>query len=246
MSTLKLGSRIKKFRKRSGYSQFDLENNIDLSPGSISRIETGLVNPTKETIFLIAKALELNQKDTSELLGIPQVQITVKDIDRAKSHIHDYFIKPDAFAILMDIKGNILDVSEGMFTLFSVPRSMMENLIGINMLKLLYTVNPISKLLQVTDDMLKSEISIFKERTQGMENDIWYKELIGELINIPKFKDDWDGYDVNYVPYTTNQRSREIRIEFEGQTITIIPSFYYLPIDPRFEIVDYIIKLENE
>lgn len=48
----------------------DLELKIEASPGSICRIEYGKVNPTKETLFAIAKALELSETETAYLFGI--------------------------------------------------------------------------------------------------------------------------------------------------------------------------------
>ncbi|MDQ6985419.1 MAG: helix-turn-helix transcriptional regulator [Candidatus Dojkabacteria bacterium] len=54
-----LGEKIKNFRKRAGLSQLDLEMRIDGSPGMISRIENGKVNPTKETISSISKIAKL-------------------------------------------------------------------------------------------------------------------------------------------------------------------------------------------
>lgn len=51
-------------------SQLDLEMTINSSPGSISRIENGKINPTKETLHKIADALCLNCFERAELLGI--------------------------------------------------------------------------------------------------------------------------------------------------------------------------------
>jgi transcriptional regulator with XRE-family HTH domain len=67
-----VGEKIKKFRKRAGVSQFELELRIDASPGSISRIESGQVNPTKETLMKISRALNLT---TSELGYIQDIKI---------------------------------------------------------------------------------------------------------------------------------------------------------------------------
>ncbi len=52
-----LGKKLKFFRTRKAMSQTDLEVSTDLSFGSISRIESGKTEPTKETIFKIADAL---------------------------------------------------------------------------------------------------------------------------------------------------------------------------------------------
>lgn len=67
---LDYGNKIKYFRKRAGISQLQLEVLINASFGSISRIENGLTNPTKETLFAIANALRLNSLETINLFGI--------------------------------------------------------------------------------------------------------------------------------------------------------------------------------
>lgn len=67
---LETGNRIRHFRKRAGLSQLQLELQIDASFGSLSRMENGLTNPTKETLFAIAEALRLNAYETAFLFGI--------------------------------------------------------------------------------------------------------------------------------------------------------------------------------
>jgi len=65
-----LGQKIRRFRKRAGLSQLALELAIEASPGSLSRIENGKVNPTKETIIEIARVLELETREIASLFGI--------------------------------------------------------------------------------------------------------------------------------------------------------------------------------
>lgn len=62
-NNLTLGEKIRKFRKRAGMSQLDLEVAIGAAAGSISRIENGEVNPTKETLSRIANSLSLKPSD---------------------------------------------------------------------------------------------------------------------------------------------------------------------------------------
>ncbi len=65
-----VGQKIRRFRKRAGLSQLSLELAIEASPGSLSRIESGKVNPRKETIVDIATALKLETKEIASLFGI--------------------------------------------------------------------------------------------------------------------------------------------------------------------------------
>ncbi len=74
-----VGQKIKNFRKRASKSQFELELDIDASPGSISRIESGEVNPTKETLMKITEALALTGIESSSLFGVdPNVASLLK------------------------------------------------------------------------------------------------------------------------------------------------------------------------
>lgn len=68
--TITYGTRIKKFRELKKLSQFELEAKAKLAFGSISRIENGNVNPTKESLFKIAYALQLTKQEVIELFGI--------------------------------------------------------------------------------------------------------------------------------------------------------------------------------
>jgi transcriptional regulator with XRE-family HTH domain len=82
-----IGQKIRAFRINSQLSQMDLELLINASPGSISRIENGKVNPTKETLFSISHALDLMPNQISYLFGINVIceQSSIKKITESKS-----------------------------------------------------------------------------------------------------------------------------------------------------------------
>ena len=58
-----IGQRLKFFRTQLNVSQMDVELAIDAAFGSVSRMESGRVNPTKETVEKIAKALKLSDRE---------------------------------------------------------------------------------------------------------------------------------------------------------------------------------------
>lgn len=66
----KQGQKIRNFRFRANMSQLELETKIDASPGSISRIENGIINPTKETLSKISNVLNISPIEIADLLGI--------------------------------------------------------------------------------------------------------------------------------------------------------------------------------
>jgi len=65
-----IGEKIRAYRIKKNMRQLDLEVAINTSCGTLSRIENGLTNPTKETILNIASVLKLNKTETADLFGI--------------------------------------------------------------------------------------------------------------------------------------------------------------------------------
>ena len=70
MQNKSLGQKIRMYRERAELSQMELELEIGASPGSLSRIENGQTNPTKETIILLGRALKLDGNEIISLFGI--------------------------------------------------------------------------------------------------------------------------------------------------------------------------------
>ncbi len=61
---------IKQLRKSRHVSQLELESLAQLCFGTVSRIENGKVNPTKETLLKIVEGLKLNDDEAMKLFGI--------------------------------------------------------------------------------------------------------------------------------------------------------------------------------
>ncbi|MFS8131462.1 MAG: helix-turn-helix domain-containing protein [Candidatus Dojkabacteria bacterium] len=86
---LKLGQKIRNFRIRTGRSQLELEIEMESSSGSLSRIENGEVNPTKETLMKLITILNLSSFEAATLFGfemtdIPNLLKTSVNIANAK------------------------------------------------------------------------------------------------------------------------------------------------------------------
>lgn len=80
------GSLIRKFRLRSGLSQFELENKIGAAFGSISRIELNKVDPSKETINKIVEVLNLSTHEAALLYALDINYYS--SLTRSINHIH--------------------------------------------------------------------------------------------------------------------------------------------------------------
>lgn len=102
---LELGEKIRNFRKRAGLSQLDLEVLTNVSPGTISRIENSQVNPTKETLLVLANSLQLVQHEIADLFNI---DLTL-DGELAKN-IEDEFTAK--FEHLIELSEKLADVND--------------------------------------------------------------------------------------------------------------------------------------
>lgn len=69
------GKKLRKLRKQKGLNQLDLELCAGMAPGSISRIENQKINPSKETLYRIAIALNLNEKELFDLFCLRELII---------------------------------------------------------------------------------------------------------------------------------------------------------------------------
>lgn len=240
---LTLGEKIRNFRKRAGMSQLELEAAIQTSPGVISRIEAGKVNPTKETLLEISSVLRLPPTERFHLLDETYQQINEKDVSRVISNLKELFRKPGFLGYLIDDKYTVIAISESF-------KEFMQNL-GIdptklerkNMLEVIF--NPDLGIRGI----IKSEefesvainlLAFFNQELSYRLNEPWWKELTQDLYQYPEFKELWEttqrtevnGYD---------PEARVIEFDIGGQ---IIKTFYNLTAiydDPRFTIAEYII-----
>jgi len=92
---LTLGQKVKYYRIQANISQFELENRIGASPGSLSRIENDQINPTKETPLKIIQALNLNVTESLNLFGLsygqsntPKNNIGLNDFESYIERLH--------------------------------------------------------------------------------------------------------------------------------------------------------------
>jgi len=62
---------LKEYRERCGISQLELSIKAGISQTAVGEIECGnILNPRVETLIKIAQALELEPKETADLIGI--------------------------------------------------------------------------------------------------------------------------------------------------------------------------------
>ena len=55
-----LGKRIARVRKKQNYTQEELSHKADLTLSQIARIETGVINTSINTLYILSSALEID------------------------------------------------------------------------------------------------------------------------------------------------------------------------------------------
>lgn len=93
MNSIIIGRRLKYFRQRAKLSQMELELKMDAAFGTVSRIESGRVNPSKESIYKITNILNLNNFELDYLTGITAKPASKEEIEAAKLEVKDFFIR---------------------------------------------------------------------------------------------------------------------------------------------------------
>ncbi len=103
-----IGLKIKKFRKRAKISQFELEIRMSAASGSISRMENGDVNPTKETLLKIIEVLNIPPGDAASLFNI-NIDTEVRKMADVSVRLNE----PENFDQMLDVITNKISIYAG-------------------------------------------------------------------------------------------------------------------------------------
>lgn len=236
-----LGTRIRNFRKRAGFSQLALEIEIGSSAGTLSRIENGEVNPTKETLQRISDILELNQREIEYLHGKNFYPASEIEINRAKEEIVDYFKQRGVLAYMLDERNRLIHVSASFLKILELD----ENVMRKNYLKNWASIiidDELDLRRFLSDKYYENAIYNVIERFHNdiyfMKDDKSYFDTIKSINNNKVAQCIWDKIVDNPPVYRTNNH-RTIHFNFNGINIPLSYSVENLMDNRRFEIVEY-------
>lgn len=238
---LALGEKIRNFRKRAGLSQLELETEIDASQGSISRIESSKVTPTKETIFDIARALKLSPTETSYLLNDKYIEASSSEIEQAKQEFTRTTNGTEMAAYLLDPKGIVLAVSDKFQDLTSMLRVDATKLIGKHVIDIL--LDPAVGIRETIPqekfmETVRNVLAVSKYERNYQLNEQWWQEKMTALQNYPEFVEVWKQLQTKEInPYGEAARTMYFKVgglDLEVQFFTTA-----LHHDPRFIYVEY-------
>lgn len=235
----KVGDRLRYFRRRSNFSQMQLEIEIEASPGSISRIESGEVNPTKETINKIAKVLKMTDREVDYIIGPLANPATEEEIEKAKEAVKDYFNKKGVLAYLMDDRYRLIDLSKDFYKFLEIDPKLKERLLGQVFINIVLD----EKLGIVNTIKDNSNLKSFLERAYSemyfMFDDEYYKEFMKTAKENLLTKDLWAEI-VKEAPTDFHDfEDRDVNFAVWGVNIKLNYSVERLQKFPRFDVVEY-------
>jgi transcriptional regulator with XRE-family HTH domain len=238
-----LGDKIMHFRKKAGFSQFELEIEIDASPGSLSRIEHGSTNPSKETLNKIAEALNLNFREVDYLNGPLSKLPSESEINDAVDSIHQYLNNDNVIAYILDGRARIVYCTQGIIDLLGINKSAMQNSFGKSIVAFVLdpNVNVTSNFdPSYSEEMLTNMLTRYYVKCGFMVGDPSYEETISLINNNDFTKLIWDRI-VQNPPHTVPELDRrKIYLLKNGKSQVLAYSIEPLEYNKQFELVEYI------
>lgn len=239
-----LGQRIKTYRTSAGLSQLDLELEIDASPGSLSRIESGNTNPTKETLIKISQVLKLPPDKVTLLFGIGEEPPTENEVQNILTEIGSFMHNPERFGYLTDNWWTFWDASDTLKAVFE-PEGVDFSLIrGKNLMELLLNPKlPIKRLLQQKsiENVLKNQVCFFKQQIGERAKTAWGKQVLAKFFVYDEFRRYWDEAKTISTSFYRD-RDREVVFELKSGKIHFLCSPRIIQSDSRFELVEFEMK----
>lgn len=241
---VKLGNKIRFFRKRAGLSQFKLENEIGAAPGSLSRIENGEVNPTKETLEKIRYSLKINSRAFRYLDGDLSLRENEDEIRSAIEAVKGYFSKNGVLAYLTDSRLNIQYASRGMFKALGISENFAEvNIYGKSLIQVatdpnLKVINSIDK--NSFEDIVFYLLTRFYSECGFMIGDPSYESTVEYINKNELTRKLWKKAQEPDFETISSAEARGVTFKVFGLSISMKYSVESLPSDNRFDIVEYI------
>lgn len=244
MSNNPIGKKLRFFRNRAGLSQLDLETEIGLASGVISRIEKGKTNPTKETLTKIIQTLKLSDSESSYLSGRIANPVTKTEVQEAKAIVDSYMNKRFVFAYMVDERSRVWAASKGFLKFIGVSEKEAENLYGISLITLLlddeYSILGQKIPADSQEEVLENLFYRTYREMSFMKDDIYYQEALKQINSHKLAKKVWKKVVSQELKDIHTLDSRKVYFKFSGIKIGMYYTVEPVLDNERFRIVEYI------
>lgn len=237
-----IGGRIRFFRQRTKRSQLDLEFEIEGSSGMISRIESNMVNPTKETILKIAKVLDLNKFELDYLIGQSIVPVTSAEIEKAIVEAKQYINENNRLAYLLDDRWRFYMISDTFIKLLKIKDDEQKYILGKTTAQII--TEPDSPALKWVDDeeyedLLNIYLPIYYSRMSYMDDDEIYQQTVKAINKNSRAVKIWNKVVSRGLRSFPRKEERIIPFDIWGVKFKLFYVWNELPVNSRFEVVEY-------
>jgi len=243
------GVRLREYRLQRGLSQEKLELELGLASGHISRIESGRLNPTKETLIKIARILGLDGRQQALLFGVSNQPPDQEEFNTAWPYIQKYIEESANPILVSDVCGFSWAANSKLYALAGIP----EILIPVFNRKhrpthiLTWFFNPQSPFRKILseselENMLLNQVSFFLDLVDYpvRKNEPWLVQLIYDLCKYKDFNRIFEKAleHINQGhPLTHKQSHVKVRHgnEYKEFIIMVTPNFRY----PKFVFSEF-------
>lgn len=235
---LTLGRKLYALREDRKYSQSRLEVEADLSFGTISRIENGLINPTKETLVKLANSLKLSDREFRYLVSTRNSSPTDQEINALGELIIDEVNSCQFPCYITDYFGRIWFWNEMSLELYDIDRELAIKSKGINFIKVLIypEFNLVSKIpKKYWPTFFKEQVMTYKKIMYTYRKEDFNLEEIRELETNKEFSNNWK----EEIENDSLKISNTLKVIYDSQILDIEIITTTLLEDYRFLLVRY-------
>lgn len=242
MDNITLGRRIRHFRNQRGMTQLDLELEIELSPGSLSRIENGKISPLKETLDKIIKTLNIRGREREYLCGELFYPASQEEIQSAVDEVSEYFNKKGVLAYLVDDRSRLCLLSKSFKKAIEANGIDSAKVIGKPIIGLAINKDYGVRQFYETKNynfLLWAAMNRFKSTSAFMFDDPSTIEVYEAIKSDPLATKIWE--DVNS-PSTSNFHkldNRKVSVNYKGKTFDMEYAANSVFNNYRFDVIEY-------
>ena len=239
---MNFGQKIRKFRREKGLTQQELELAIDAAFGHVSRIESGKLNPTKETLLKIAEVLKLSEEEIKSLLGMVLKKVDKEEIEVAIKDTQDYLDTSEYPTYLADDYFYIHNWNDKILDLLKVTPDIAELFRGRNMFEIMLH-EKFRKLMDKRrwEQLIINDLVFLMRMTHYFvfPNNQVLRKLLNNLKKNPDFGKLWEKAQEKYPKAVIPGKNL---IYFKNKNIE---KCYYMSVInvvkyPRFRIIEYL------
>ncbi|MGV8131747.1 MAG: helix-turn-helix domain-containing protein, partial [Candidatus Pacearchaeota archaeon] len=208
--------------------------------GSLSRIENGQTNPTKETLMKISKCLHLREDEIAYLFHIRDLEISEADIQNIIDVSNEMFKDIQVPAYVYDYRWRIWNWNDQLLQFFNVSIDFVEANRGISIMDLILDETlGIKKQFppKYYDDFICRQVTKFRNAIFLYRNEPWAIELLEKLKKYPEITKYWDNDRMIIDKEVFGSSYMYLYINEKEVLVHISQSVFYS--DPRFYLVEY-------